>query len=161
MNHTDKNEHPENAPRTAGNSDVPAGDNGHGVLEDVSNYSADKIKVLEGLEAVRTRPAMYIGSTGPSGLHHLVYEIVGGTVAAHAAVRSVRDGMCTIEVDDPGWATQVRYAERQIVGRAESCCGPGVVRSIRVVVAGPGSGRERGTKRDPQRGAERPPNGVG
>lgn len=40
-----------------------------------SNYSADQIQVLEGLEAVRRRPGMYIGSTGPDGLHHLVWEI--------------------------------------------------------------------------------------
>ena len=77
MNHTDRNEQPDSAPRTP---DVPAGDNGHGVLEDASNYSADKIKVLEGLEAVRTRPAMYIGSTGAAGLHHLVYEIVDNSI---------------------------------------------------------------------------------
>jgi DNA gyrase subunit B len=52
--------------------------NGNGTGAD--DYGADKIKVLEGLEAVRKRPAMYIGSTGAPGLHHLVYEIVDNSI---------------------------------------------------------------------------------
>ena len=45
-----------------------------------AEYGADQIQILEGLEAVRKRPGMYIGSTSSRGLHHLVYEIVDNSV---------------------------------------------------------------------------------
>ena len=70
-------------------------------------YGADQIQVLEGLEAVRKRPGMYIGSTGPKGLHHLVYEIVDNSIdealagyCTHIEVNMLPDDV--IEVIDNG-----------------------------------------------------------
>ncbi|HXV61814.1 MAG TPA: ATP-binding protein, partial [Vicinamibacteria bacterium] len=57
-----------------------------------NDYTADRIRVLEGLEGVRMRPAMYIGSTGPAGLNHLVFEVVDNSVDEASS------GFCT-EVD--------------------------------------------------------------
>ena len=66
-------------------------------------YSASQIKVLEGLEGVRKRPAMYIGSTGKDGLHHMVYEVLDNSVDEHMAgfgdkiiVTINKDGSCTV-----------------------------------------------------------------
>ncbi len=74
-----------------------------------AEYGADSIAVLEGLEAVRKRPGMYIGSTSRKGLNHLIYEIVDNSVDEHLAgfcntihVTLEQDGSCTVEDDGRG-----------------------------------------------------------
>ena len=102
-------------------------------VEEEVSYNESDIQVLEGLEAVRKRPGMYIGSTGPRGLHHLVYEIVDNSIDEALA------GYCThIEVEiEPGDIIAVRDNGRGIpVGINEKLGMPAVTVVLTVLHAG-------------------------
>ena len=104
--------------RSAAMPDKPVPSPNQPAKPDPAAYGADQIKILEGLEAVRKRPGMYIGDTGTGGLHHLVYEAVDNSIdecmAGRATMVSVRihtDGSISVADDGSGIPVELKKHE--------------------------------------------------
>ncbi|MCI0631841.1 MAG: DNA gyrase subunit B [Phycisphaerales bacterium] len=105
---------------------VPDGELSGGELSGADNYTSESIQVLEGLEAIRKRPGMYVGGVGLNALHHLVYECVDNSIdevmggfATTVTVRLGVDGSCTVIDDGRGMPVDPMKSDNPAIdGRA-------------------------------------------
>jgi predicted nucleic acid-binding Zn ribbon protein len=97
-------------------------------------YAGDEpVPLSDALAAVGAELGLPAGNAHGELDAHWV-EVAGADVAAHARLVSVRDGVLTVAVDDPVWASQLRYLETAVVERATALLGPGAVTALRVRV---------------------------
>ena len=103
----------------------------------MARYADDEpVRLADALAAVGSELGLPPGNAhGDLDAHW--HEVVGDDVAAHARLVSVRDGVLTVAVDDPIWATQLRYLEPAVVTRATALLGPVVVARVKVRVGRP------------------------